>query len=67
MNARTVEVMLRVNKTEDVVSIVLAQPEARIVAVLEAAVQLHNTTPTIASQAFLEAICAMRPQNVRVE
>ena len=62
MNAKTLEVMLRLNKTEDVVAIVLAQPPVVIVQTLKDVVEQHNTWPTLPSQQFLEAIIAIGPK-----
>ena len=66
MNKNTIAVMLRLNKTEDVVSIVMAQPEDKLVATLQNAVELHNDNPSPVSEAFLMAILEKRPQNVKV-
>lgn len=66
MNKNTIALMLRLNKTEDVVSVVLALPEPKLVSTLETAVALHNENPTPVSEAFLMAILEKRPQNVRV-
>ena len=62
MNAKTLEVMLRLNKTEDVVAIVLAQPPLAIAQTLKDVVEQHNAWPTLPSQQFLEAIIAIGPK-----
>ena len=62
MDAKTLEVMLRLNKTQDVVAIVLAQPPMAIVQTLKDVVDEHNLWPTLPSQQFLEAIIAIGPK-----
>jgi hypothetical protein len=66
MNKNTIATMLRLNKVEDVVAIVLALPEAKLEATLETTVAMHNENPSPVSEAFLMAILEKRPQNVRV-